>query len=633
MLKQVQRPAKVAWCPATQHSALLAAGGVGVNFEKSQLEIYDVNLSETSPNMNLLGSVQTTDCFQSISWGCKGIEDRSFSHGVIAGGMSDGTINFWNAGAILKRSESVLSHATGHKSAVLDMAFHVTQANVLASASASGEVFVWDITNPQAPTFANDHQRDSPSTSAMCALDWNWKVGRILAAASEHGETTIWDLREKKALMQLRQHFSKHRGARQRDRATGLAWQPGREANVAVSYQSPIIEVWDMRYPNGPKLQLEGAHTSSVLGIDWCPHDPALLLSTGDDGRTFVWDAMAGQLLSEYVTDGVNSDIEYSPHIPGVVSACNYDGMISLYSYNHTGPNHIPKWMGNAVGSSIGFGGKVVSFGLDKVDAVTEGKRGPQGNAISRKVRFDQIDSEPLLSHLSSQFLLQMHQGDWAAFCDQKMAAAKDEVESSEWKFMKILLAEDKKSQCAQLVLELGFQVPVEEEVVAAEQPHEPQHETLQQQAPVSIHAPPDYNENDESFFDNFVSQAPAPVVETKAEIVESLLVEKPTNAAPADEEEDEVLRKALIVGDWKGAVARALELDRTADALIFASCGGPALWESTRAHFFKCHSKPFIRNVVKLVIGHDLHALVKESDMKRWKETLAILLDRKSVV
>jgi len=62
-------------------------------------------------------------------------------------------------------------------------------------------------------------------------------------------------------------------------------------------------------------------------------------------------------------------------------------------------------------------------------------------------------------------------------------------------------------------------------------------------------------------------------------------------------------------------------------DALIFASCGGPALWESTRAHFFKHHSKPFIRNVVKLVIGHDLHALVKESDLKRWKETLAILL------
>jgi len=388
-----------------------------------------------------------------------------------------------------------------------------------------------------------------------------------LAAANEHGETTIWDLREKKALISLRQHFSKHRGARQRDRATGLAWQPGREVNVAVSYQSPVIEVWDMRYPNGPKLQLEGAHTSSVLGIDWCPHDPALLLSTGDDGRTFVWDAMAGQLLSEYVTDGVNSDIDYSPHIPGLVSACNYDGMINIYSYNHTGPNHVPKWMGNAVGSSIGLGGKVVSFGLDKIDTPTEGKRAPQVPQVpsTRNVRIDQIDSEPLLSHLSSQFLLQMHQGDWAAFCDQKMTAAKDEAESSEWKFMKIMLAEDKKSQCAQLVLELGFQVPAEEEPVTTEQPHETQHQAPQQLAPLSIHAPPDYNESDESFFDNFVSQEPTPAVEGKAEVVETLPVEKPTKAVLSEEEEDDVLKKALIVGDWKGAVARALELERTA--------------------------------------------------------------------
>jgi len=89
-----------------------------------------------------------------------------------------------NLSLLVRRSESALSRAAGHKSAVLDMAFHVTQANVLASASASGEVFVWDITNPQAPTFANDHQQGSPSTSAMCALDWNWKVFHLDSSAS-----------------------------------------------------------------------------------------------------------------------------------------------------------------------------------------------------------------------------------------------------------------------------------------------------------------------------------------------------------------------------------------------------------------------------------------------------------------
>src|SRR5688572_2550722 len=62
-------------------------------------------------------------------------------------------------------------------------------------------------------------------------------------------------------------------------------------------------------------------------------------------------------------------------------------------------------------------------------------------------------------------------------------------------------------------------------------------------------------------------------------------------------------------------------------DAIILSSCAGPALWESTRELFFKKHTKPFVRNVVRLVVGHDLDNLVQESDLRKWRETLAILL------
>jgi hypothetical protein len=38
------------------------------------LQIFDVNLGTLSPEMRLVGSVSTKDCFHSVAWGAKGID-------------------------------------------------------------------------------------------------------------------------------------------------------------------------------------------------------------------------------------------------------------------------------------------------------------------------------------------------------------------------------------------------------------------------------------------------------------------------------------------------------------------------------------------------------------------------------
>ena len=53
------------------------------------------------------------------------------------------------------------------------------------------------------------------------------------------------------------------------------------------------------------KMNMEGFHSGSILGLDWCPHDPSLLLTVGEDARMAAWNPLSGQFLHE-----INGGIE-----------------------------------------------------------------------------------------------------------------------------------------------------------------------------------------------------------------------------------------------------------------------------------------------------------------------------------
>lgn len=57
--------------------------------------------------MRPLGSLVSSESFQSIAWGVHGTDDGSMKHGVIAGGMSDGSLNLWKTHAIMYLIEFV----------------------------------------------------------------------------------------------------------------------------------------------------------------------------------------------------------------------------------------------------------------------------------------------------------------------------------------------------------------------------------------------------------------------------------------------------------------------------------------------------------------------------------------------
>eukprot|EP00958_Prasinococcus_capsulatus_P003910 scaffold359_cov313-Prasinococcus_capsulatus_cf.AAC.9 len=66
--------------------------------------------------------------------------------------------------------------------------------------------------------------------------------------------------------------------------------------------------------------------------------------------------------------------------------------------------------------------------------------------------------------------------------------------------------------------------------------------------------------------------------------------------------EADVAVQRALVVGDYEGAVKLCMRAKNFADALVLASIGSPELWTSTRDKYLKRHAHPSMRVVSALV-------------------------------
>lgn len=63
-----------------------------------------------------------------------------------------------------------------------------------------------------------------------------------------------------------------------------------------------------------------------------------------------------------------------------------------------------------------------------------------------------------------------------------------------------------------------------------------------------------------------------------------------------ADPSFDDSIQSALVVGDYKGAVAQCISANKIADALVIAHVGGTSLWENTRDQYLKMSRSPYLK-------------------------------------
>lgn len=69
-----------------------------------------------------------------------------------------------------------------------------------------------------------------------------------------------------------------------------------------------------------------------ISGLSWCPQDPSLLMSSGKDGRTVVWDVNAADIVCETTSHGggFNFDVQWCPTTAGVFSTASFEGKVAV---------------------------------------------------------------------------------------------------------------------------------------------------------------------------------------------------------------------------------------------------------------------------------------------------------------
>ena len=108
VLKRVpDRGVTLAWCPqqGAGTRALLAAAskqGAGGGFDNYEgaLELYALDASSSDSSLVLKGKASTDKKFECLAWS-RFTAQNTYGAGIIAGGMTDGSISVWDPAAIV----------------------------------------------------------------------------------------------------------------------------------------------------------------------------------------------------------------------------------------------------------------------------------------------------------------------------------------------------------------------------------------------------------------------------------------------------------------------------------------------------------------------------------------------------
>ncbi|KAF5738393.1 Transducin family protein / WD-40 repeat family protein isoform 1 [Tripterygium wilfordii] len=647
-IKGISRSASVAMAPDVEYMAAgTMAGAVDLSFSSSSnLEIFKLDFQSDDRDLPIVGETPSSERFNRLSWGKNGSGSDSFALGLIAGGLVDGSIDIWNPLSLIRSdaSESALvGHLSRHKGPVRGLEFNALSPNLLASGADDGEICIWDFARPAEPShFPPLKGSGSAAQGEISFLSWNSKVQHILASTSYNGTNVVWDLKKQKPLKWYVPIDSFVDPVRRR--SSVLQWNPDVATQLVVASDedsSPALRLWDMRNIITPVKEYVG-HTRGVIAMAWCPIDSSYLLTCAKDNRTICWDTVTGEIVCELPAGtNWNFDVHWYPKIPGVISASSFDGKIGLYNIEGcsrygAGESDFgavslraPRWYKRPVGASFGFGGKLVSFC----------PRLPAGNGSDVFVH-NMVVEDSWVSR-SSELEAAMQNGERSSLrvlCDKKSQESESAEDRETWSFLKVMFEEDGTSR-TKLLNHLGFSIPTEEKGTLQDNLSQ---EVNAIQLEDSVEEKPGQESNKEAtiFSDNgedFFNNLPSPKAETPLStsennfVVSSVSTAEETPPEPDGLEEstdpafDDVVERALVVGDYKGAVAQCIAANKMADALVIAHIGGASLWETTRDEYLKmCHS-PYLK-VVAAIKNNDLMSLVKTRPLKFWKETLALL-------
>ncbi|KAF9877759.1 WD domain-containing protein [Colletotrichum karsti] len=626
-LREIPRTAAFAWSPDPSKPLLITgtrAGAVDADFsDETKLELWDLNLDNQDQGLELqpVASISTDSRFYDIAWGPA---DSDHPRGIIAGALENGSLDLWDAEKLIEGADDAhMSRTTKHTGAIKSLQFNALRPNILATAGAKGELFIYDINDVGNPFRLGTAAARSDDLECVA---WNRKVAHILATGGSGGFVTVWDLKTKKASLTLNNN---------RKPVSAIAWDPNNSTKLLTATHddtSPLIYLWDLRNSNAPERTLQG-HEQGVLSLSWCQQDSDLLISCGKDNRTLVWNPQTGDRYGEFpeVTNWTFLT-RFNPSNPNLSATAGFDGKITIQTLQNTNPsttqsttqnnldgedfftsaqtqpqgasfslNKAPKWFERPIGATFGFGGKLIIF---------------KQNAQQRtsKISISQFAVDSAVGTATEKFEEALQSGDIVGLCETRKEQSKTEEEKADWLVMETLTAENPRKR---IIEYLGF---TEEEITngvskGEEEKSEEAVEEKKEEAKDEDNMWGDGDGEGEDFLSNLSANKGA-----KTDSPFHLL-------ADTDTAVEKSITKALMLGNFAKATDISLKEQRWADAFLIANCGGQELVDKVQSAYLA--SKDGVPSYVRLlgsVIAKNLWDVVYNADLENWKESMAIL-------
>ncbi|CZS98611.1 related to SEC31 protein [Rhynchosporium agropyri] len=636
-LREIPRTAAFAWYPGADSPLVVTgtrAGAVDADFsDETKLELWDLSLDDLNQGVELqpVASITSESRFHDIAWAPA---NSDHPKGIIAGALENGSLVLWDAEKLMAGADDAfMSQTTKHTGAIKSLQFNPLKPQILATAGAKGELFIYDINDIQNPFRLGTAAARSDDFECVA---WNRKVSHILATGGSGGFVTVWDLKTRKASLTLNNN---------RKAVGAIAWDPNNATKLLTATPddtTPVILLWDLRNSNAPERTLQG-HDQGILSLSWCQQDSDLLLSCGKDNKTIIWNPQTGERLGEFpeVTNWT-FQTRFNPHNPGLSATASFDGKISIQTLQNTNPaatqapvqgpvdgedfftkaqtqpqgasfslTKAPKWLERPAGASFAFGGKLLSFGLMTTTP---------GQHRSSKIQISNFSADSDVVSATASFEAALVAGNIGEICESHISNAKSEDEKADWKVIETLIAENPRKRVTEY---LGFTNEIEETTNGVKDID--LDGAKSDDAGESIDGTAAKNGRLSTLFadgvegEDFLSGLAA---------TKGAKTDNPFHLfADSDSTSEKQITKALILGQFEKAMTICLKEDKIADALIIANCGGQELLEKAQAAYLSRKSGgPNYLRLLTSVIGKNLWDVVYNADLSNWKETMATL-------
>uniref|UniRef100_A0A3P8TTX4 Protein transport protein Sec31A n=1 Tax=Amphiprion percula TaxID=161767 RepID=A0A3P8TTX4_AMPPE len=658
-LKEIQRTAHQAWSPAEHHPIYLALGTSAQQLDASfnttaAIEIFEMDFSDPSLDMQLKGSLPTANRLHSIVWVNFGM-GADGTGGRLVGGSENGTLTVYNPEAIMSSgAEAIVGQSEKHTGPVRALDFNPFQSNLLASGANDSEIYIWDLNNFSSPMTPGAKTQPAEDVSV---ISWNRQVQHILASANPSGKAVVWDLRKNEPIIKISDHSN-------RMHCSGMLWHPDVATQLVLASEDdrlPVIQMWDLRFATSPLKVLEN-HTRGILSISWSQADSELLLSSAKDNRILCWNPNTGEVIYELpTTNQWCFDVQWCPRNPALLSTASFDGRITVYSVmggslkaqqqstadkisssfdsmDPFGTGQVlpplqvpqptmqdtivpplkkpPKWVRRPVGASFAFGGKLITFENPKLPPV----QSPQ--SVPRQVFVSQVTTETEFLQRSRELQMALQSGSFNNYCQAKIQNAKSDAEQDIWKFLLVNFEDEARIKFLRL---LGFSKDELERKISKclgknFQPNG--HGVDARDLAEKMQRLSTERSNEAAA----VADARTSGSVSPADFFSRTPKESANFQIPVSCDTDGLISQALLVGNFEGAVDLCLNDGRYAEAILLSISGGEELLKKTQQKYLSTH-KNNISMLISSVVTQNWRDIVHSCELDNWKEALAALL------